>query len=74
MHKSSKPIAVHMHHCYGVHMHKPSEKPANSGTPPQKRVVGGITLYAAQLAKLDALAARGISRSAAIRQLIDEHL
>jgi len=73
MHTSSMPVAVHMHDCYRVHMHKPAKEPAQTGTP-EKKVVGGITLYAAQLAKLDALAAQGTSRSAAIRRLIDEHL
>lgn len=68
---------MHMHDRYGVHMHKPDNGPAKTGSssaPPTKRVVGGITLYGPQLAKLDALAANGTSRSAAIRRLIDEHL
>lgn len=77
MHTSSKPVAMHMHDCYGVHMHETDKEPApsgNSSAPTTKKVVGGITLYGPQLAKLDALAASGTSRSAAIRQLIDEHL
>ncbi|MFI6443802.1 hypothetical protein [Kitasatospora sp. NPDC050543] len=49
-------------------------KTGNPGDPPAKKVIGGVTLYAAQLAKLDALAAAGTSRSAAIRKLIDEHM
>jgi len=73
MHTSSILLAVHMHDCYRVHMHKPAKEQAETGTP-AKKVVGGITLYAAQLAKLDALAAQGTSRSAAIRRLIDEYL
>lgn len=74
MHKSSKGLAVHMHDCYGVHMHKDTKSPVQTGaspTPPAKKVVGGITLYEPQLAKL---AAAGASRSAVIRKLIDEHL
>jgi len=63
-----------MHDCYLVHMHTPDEGSANStpiGDPPAKKVIGGITLYADQLRKL---AATGMSRSAIIRKLIDEHL
>jgi hypothetical protein len=74
MHKSSISLAVHMHDCYGVHMHETSKEPVQTGTsstPPTKKVVGGITLYGPQLAKL---AAAGPSRSAVIRKLIDEHL
>lgn len=74
MHKSSRHVAMHMHDCYGVHMHKASSKPAETGDPtmpPTKKIVGGITLYGPQLAKL---AAAGPSRSAVIRKLIDEHL
>lgn len=41
----------------------------------ERRVIGGITLYPQQLTKLDRSAQQqGISRSAAIRQLIDQHL
>lgn len=74
MHTSSMPIAVHMHSCYLVHMHTSDEGSAHTSTPgdpPAKKVIGGITLYAAQLRKL---AATGESRSAIIRKLIDEHL
>lgn len=74
MHTSRTSIAVHMHDCYLVHMHtsdKGSARAATPGEPPAKKVIGGITLYAAQLRKL---AATGQSRSAVIRQLIDEHL
>jgi hypothetical protein len=40
-----------------------------------RRVIGGITLYPPQLAKVTTYAkARGISRSAVIRELIDQHL
>ncbi|MFE2912843.1 ribbon-helix-helix domain-containing protein [Kitasatospora indigofera] len=58
-------------------MHRLPKEPAQTGNPampPDKKVIGGITLYGPQLAKLNALAATGTSRSAAIRQLIDEHL
>ncbi|MFI6117456.1 hypothetical protein [Kitasatospora sp. NPDC051164] len=50
-------------------------KPVNPGTPepPAKKVIGGITLYGPQLAKLTQ-AANGGSRSAVIRRLIDQHL
>lgn len=74
MHTSRMPIAVHMHSCYLVHMHTSDEGSAQAvapSVPPAKKVIGGITLYAAQLRKL---AAAGKSRSAVIRQLIDEHL
>jgi hypothetical protein len=40
-----------------------------------RRIIGGITLYPQQITKLDHFAkSQGISRSAAIRQLIDQHL
>lgn len=64
-----------MHSCYLVHMHTDA-KPVDTGTPepPPKRVLGGITLYGPQLAKLAQATADGTSRSAIIRQLIDQHL
>jgi hypothetical protein len=74
MHTSSMPIAVHMHSCYLVHMHTSDEGSPQATAPtepPTKKVIGGITLYATQLRKL---AATGMSRSAVIRRLIDEHL
>lgn len=77
MHTSRKLLAVHMHNCYLVHMHEADTKPAQPGssrTPPTKKVIGGITLYGPQLAKLDALVGAGTSRAAVIRRLIDEHL
>lgn len=52
-------------------------KPVATGTPdqpPAKKVVGGITLYGPQLAKLDAATAAGDSRSAVLRRLIDQYL
>ena len=65
---------MHMHTCYLVHMHTDA-KPVTTGTPetPAKKVIGGITLYGPQLAKLSR-AAQGTSRSAVLRQLIDQHL
>lgn len=40
-----------------------------------RRIIGGITLYPQQLAKVTAYAkTHGLSRSAVIRQLIDQHL
>jgi hypothetical protein len=52
-------------------------KPVATGTPAQtapKKVVGGITLYGPQLDKLDKATANGASRSAILRQLIDQYL
>lgn len=68
---------MHMHIGYLVHMHTADEKPAETGipSPPQtKRVIGGITLYGPQLAKLQQATGPGGSRSAVIRRLIDQHL
>jgi hypothetical protein len=59
-----------------MHMHTDA-KPVATGTPdqpPAKKIVGGITLYGPQLAKLDAATAAGDSRSAVLRRLIDQHL
>jgi hypothetical protein len=70
-------IAVHMHIGYLVHMHTADEKPATTGMsepPTTKRVIGGITLYGPQLTKLREATADGTSRSAVLRQLIDQHL
>jgi hypothetical protein len=70
-------VAVHMHIGYLVHMHTADEEPAQAGmsAPPQtKKVIGGITLYGPQLTKLQQATADGTSRSAVLRQLIDQHL
>jgi len=58
-----------------MHMHTDA-RPVDTGTPepPAKKILGGITLYGPQLAKLTRAAADGTSRSAIIRQLIDQHL
>ena len=58
-----------------MHMHTEA-KPVDPGMPskpPAKKVIGGITLYGPQLAKL-ARAAKDTSRSAVLRNLIDLHL
>lgn len=54
----------------------PATELAPHGTPRvDRKIIGGITLYPTQLAKLDGHAkANGLSRSAVLRQLIDQHL
>jgi hypothetical protein len=59
-------------------MHNADPKPGDPGMPanepPTKKVIGGITLYGPQIAKLAAATTGGLSRSAILRHLIDTHL
>jgi hypothetical protein len=58
-------------------MHTADIEPARTGMPAPpatKKVVGGITLYGPQLAKLDKATTDGTSRSAILRHLIDQYL
>jgi hypothetical protein len=56
-------------------MHSDAGQAPDPQRPTNRRIIGGITLYPQQLAKVTAYAsAHGISRSEAIRRLIDERL